>query len=97
MKYKPPPDFQLPCGCFLTFVKSLKAQGMELPGVVPFSDKRGNSGIAAVILKRLLNPDGSRQQGMIYFNFCPICGKQIAARLIKGVSDEKKSSTKPVS
>ena len=95
MKHRAPPDFQLQCGCFLTLEKTLKAQGMKAPGVVAYSDRKGNSGIAMMILKHLINPDGSKQQGMIYFNFCPICGKQIAVKLIRKVDDETEPKTKP--
>ena len=95
MKYKTLPDFHLDCNCFLQVQKGLAAQGIQVLGLVMYNDKQGNSGLGLPILKRLINPDGSRQQGMIQLDFCPFCGKQIAVKLIKRVSDEKEPNTKP--
>lgn len=82
-KFKSAPDFHLDCNCFLQAQKGLRAQGMELLGLTMWSDKKGNSGLAIPILKRLINPNGSRQQGMLPLAFCPFCGKQIVTRAIK--------------
>jgi len=77
-------DFHLDCACFLSVQKGAAAMGMKVLGMMMYSDKSGNSGLALPILKRLINPDGSKQQGMIPLNFCPFCGKQIAVNLLKG-------------
>jgi len=90
MKPKTPPDFHLSCNCFLQVQKGLAAQGIRVLGLVMFSDKHGNSGLAIPIIKRLVDPNGNQQQGMIHLDFCPFCGSQIAVKLIKGVKDEKK-------
>jgi len=85
MKPKPTPDFHLDCACFLHVQKGAAAMGMKVLGLQMYSDKRGNSGLFVPVLKRLINPDGSKQQGMIPLNFCPFCGKQIS---LKGQHDE---------
>jgi len=90
-KFKSSPDFHLDCNCFLQVQRGLKAQGIELLGLVMWSDRQGNSGLAVPILRRLINPDGTRQQGMVHLDFCPFCGKQIAVKPIKGVNGETQS------
>ena len=95
MKYKTKPDFHLDCNCFLQVQKGLAAQGIQVLGLLMYHDKQGNSGLGVPILKRLINPDGSRQQGIIQLDFCPFCGKQIAVKLIRKVSDETESKAKP--
>jgi len=80
-KSSSPIDFHLDCNCFLQAQKSLRAQGIDLLGISQWSDKKGNSGLAVPILKRLINPDGSRQQGIIPLSFCPLCGKQIVVNV----------------
>ena len=80
MKTKIGPDFHLSCNCFLQVSKGARAQGMDIPGLLMTKDKAGNTGLGLVIVKRLINPDGSRQTGMIALNFCPFCGKQIAVQ-----------------
>jgi len=92
--FKRPPDFHLDCACFLHVQKGARAMGMDIVGLEMYSDKAGNSGLFIQILKRLINPDGSRQKGMMPFNFCPFCGKQIAMKLVKGESDEKSTESK---
>jgi len=82
-------DFHLDCNCFLQAQKSLRAQGIDLLGISQWTDKKGNSGLAVPILKRLINPDGSRQQGVIPLNYCPFCGKQIAVQFMGGGNDAK--------
>jgi len=93
MKHKKPLDFHLSCNCFLQVQKGLNAQGIKVLGLIMFSDKQGNSGLAVPIIKRLVNPDGSQQQGMIHLDFCPFCGTQIATKPIRIVKNEK--DTKP--
>jgi len=88
-KPKPTLDFHLDCNCFLQVQKGLAAQGIQILGLTMWTDKQGNSGLAVPILKRLINPDGSRQQGMIHLDFCPFCGKQIVIKLIKGGNNGK--------
>lgn len=82
MKFKKPPDFHLECGCIFQIQKGVRAQGMELVGVQAFSNKGGNSGISMSAAGRIVNRSGQRKTGVIFFNFCPVCGKQIATRLI---------------
>jgi len=80
--------FHLDCNCFLQVQKGLKCQGIDLLGLTMWSDKAGNSGLSVPILKRLINLDGSRQQGMIELAFCPFCGKRITTRLWKVKNDK---------
>jgi len=88
-KHKSPIDFHLECACFLQVQKGARAQSLRILGLTMYSDKAGNSGLSIPVLKGLVNPDGTRQQGMIPLNFCPFCGKQIAMNLAKVESDEK--------
>ena len=94
MKYKTAPDFYLSCNCFLQVSQGMRAQGMDIPGLVMTKDKAGNTGLGLAIVKRLINPDGSRQTGMIMLPFCPFCGKQIAVKPVTGGINEKESKGK---
>jgi len=87
-------DFHLDCACFLQVQKGLRAMGIDLPGLSMYRDKKGNTGLSLPILKRMINPDGSRKQGTIPLNFCPFCGKQIAMKLAKMESDEESTKSK---
>jgi hypothetical protein len=95
MKHRKPLDFHLSCNCFLQVQKGLNAQGIRILGLMMWSDKGGNSGLAIPILKRLLNPDGTPQKGMIHLDFCPFCGTQIAVRPIRIAKDETDTESKP--
>ena len=90
-KFKSSPDFHLDCNCFLQVQKGAREQGADILGLTMYSDKQGNSGLSIIVLKRLINPDGCRQQGMMRLDFCPFCGKQIAVKPIRGGNGEDKS------
>jgi len=77
-KLKRAPDFHLDCNCFLQVQKGACAQGCDIPGLQMYSSKNGESGLCLILLKRLIDPNGTQQQGMIQLNFCPFCGKKIS-------------------
>ena len=95
MKLKAPLDFQLQCGCFLQVAKGVRAQGMEIRGLSMFADKKGNSGLTVPVIKNIPLSKDFDVRGWINFNFCPFCGKQIAVKLIRKVSDETEPKAKP--
>jgi len=94
MKHKKQPTFHLECDCIYQLQQQVRSQGQDLLGLSAFSDKQGNTGIAVATASRIVGLKGGRKTGVVYLNFCPICGSRIRKTHIEGVDDEESSSIK---